>query len=142
MKNNIRNISFIFLFLIFASCDRNDKLIGTWERHSDAWAGMKVKVVKEGKSFKAVIIHATDSNKLGGFVEGDIKWKNIEKTTEKKYEIESLGKTPVMFTETFEPSYSLANLELVSDNEVYIRKFSKGTEWIGTEQKWKRVIEE
>jgi hypothetical protein len=102
---------------------------------------MKIQVLKDGESFKSTIIFTTDSNKLGGFVEGDIKWKNIKNTTKNKYEFEDLYKQGVIFTDKFETSYVLFNLEIISDDEILTRVFSKGTEWIGTEQKWKRIDE-
>lgn len=139
MKNFNQYLLILFSILYFSSCQKNDKLIGTWERYGDALAGMKIQVVKEGESFKAAIIYATDSNKLVGFVEGDIKWKNIKNTDENKYEFEDLAKEEVMFTDKFEPSYSLSYLEIISDDEIHTRGFSKGRELVGTEQKWKRV---
>jgi hypothetical protein len=140
MKSFKLNISIFLSILLFTSCQKNDKLIGSWERYDDANAGMKVQVLKEGESFKAAITFATDSNKLLGFVEGDIKWKNIKKTTENRYEFEDLYKRGVIFTDKFEPSYALTNLEIISDDEIHTRVFSKGTEWIGTEQKWRRIV--
>jgi len=125
--------------LLITSCQKKDKLLGSWERYGDMHTGMKIQVVKEGESFKASITLATDSNKIGGFVKGDIKWKNIKNTTENKYEFEDLRKKQVSLTD-FEPDYVLANLEIVSDDEIHTRVFSKGTEYVGTEQKWKRII--
>jgi len=135
-------MSIIFVsVLLFTSCQKKDKLIGKWERYGDEFAGMKIQVVKEGESFKSSIIFATDNCKLSGFVEGDIKWKNIKKTSENKYEFESLGKTQIMFSDKFLPEYNLTNLEIISDNEVQTRVFSKGTETVGTVQNWKRILE-
>ena len=142
MKTSNLIILLCLSIFLLSSCKNNDKIIGTWERYGDDFAGMRVKVVKEGEHIKGTIIFATDMSKeLLGFAEGDVKWKNIKKTTENKYEFEDLGKSPVGLGK-FQPSYDLTNLELVSENEIYTRGFSKGTEWIGTEQKWKRVNDE
>ena len=128
--------------LFFSSCQNNDKIIGTWERYGDVLEGMRIKVVKEGEHLKGTIIYSTDFSKERGFAEGDVKWKNIKKMTDAKYEYEDLKKTRVPYSDLFEPSYGLSNLELVSENEIYTRVFSKGTEYVGTEQKWKRVKDE
>lgn len=139
MKTYKLFLTSIFIILLLTSCQKQEKLLGSWERYGDRYAGLTVQVVKEGESFKAAIIFSPDSCKLNGFVNGDIKWKNIKNTTENKYEFEDLAKRQLIFTDKFEPSYTLANLELVSEDEIYIRLFSKGLEDIGTEQKWKRT---
>ncbi|MDP1623783.1 MAG: hypothetical protein Q8M08_15765 [Bacteroidales bacterium] len=139
----MKSVNLILFILIsislLTSCKKEDKLVGNWERYGDRFEGMKIHVVKEGESFKASIVFVTDSIKLGGFVVGDIKWKNIKKITDNKYEFEDLAKKQSIYTDKFEPSYVLANLEMITDDEIHTRNFSKGLEAIGTEQTWKRA---
>ena len=126
-----------FVGIFFLSCQNNDKIIGTWERYGDGLAGMRIEVVKEGNHIKGTIILEGD-NELSPFVVGDVKWKNIKKTTINKYEFEDLYKQGIS-TNITETRYNLASIELVSENEIYIRQFARGNEFIGTEQKWERV---
>jgi len=130
------------LILLFAGCNHGDRLIGKWQRFGDRYKGLQINVIKEGESFKAVIIQVTDSSRLDGFVIGDVKWKNIKQTQENKYELEDLSKSPVLFSDKFESSYDLTYLELVNQNELKTRGFSKGLEFVGTEQSWTRIMNE
>ena len=137
-----RKVFFAFLsLLLFSSCQNNDRIIGSWERYGDDWAGMKVKVVKEGEHLKGMVIFVTEANKLGGFAEGDVKWKSMKRMDRNKYEYEDLLKSVDRLGTIIETRYDLMNLELVSENEVSSRAFAQGDEWIGTEQKWRRIIE-
>jgi len=129
----------ILSIFLFASCQKEDKLIGTWERYGDDLAGMKVKVVKEGETMKGVIVFMPYKHR---FVEGDIKWKNIKKITKNKYEFEDLYKIADNWENIVEINYHWTSIELVSEDEIYTRRFAKGSESVGTEQKWRRVIEQ
>ena len=132
-------LGLLLISLFIVSCQKKDELIGDWERFGDSFSGLKIQVKKEGESFKAIIVETTDSCKsLGGFVVGDIKWKNIKNTEASKYEFEDLIKGEIT-AGRFEPSYDISYLELFSENELRTRGFSKGLEVIGTEQKWRRI---
>jgi hypothetical protein len=136
----IKPISLILLSIfIFQSCHQPDRLIGKWERISDRHKGMQILVKNEGVSFKAEIIATTDSNVLSGFVVGDIKWKDIKKISENKYEFQDLGKISIIFSDKFGSEYVMARLEIITDTLLQTRLFAKANEVTGTESKWKKI---
>ena len=76
MKTHKSFLTIIVLIFFLTSCQKEEKLLGKWERYGDRFTGLTIHVIKEGESFKATIIETTDSCKLlAGFVVGDIKWK-------------------------------------------------------------------
>ena len=50
---------FSFVLLLASNSFAQDKLIGTWERTGDDFAGAQVKVFKTGSTFKGKIVFAT-----------------------------------------------------------------------------------
>lgn len=139
--NTIKTLTFVLLnILFFSSCNHQDKLIGKWERYGDPLAGMTIEVTNVGGSFKAEIVAAPDSIQLSGFYVGDIKWRDIKKIEENKYEYVDLKKTGIPYTDPprFKSDNGLARLELVGDTIVKTRIFAKGNEDFGAETTWKR----
>ena len=136
MKKNI--ILFLSLTIIFLSCQRNDKIIGVWEREGDAFAGMKVEVIRSGNNLNGIIIYSPEYSKTRGFVENDIKWKDIKNIEVDSYEFKSLQKTTDNYGNIINVDYVLTRLE-IKNNIIKTRLYSKGSENIGTEQIWIRV---
>ena len=104
----MKPILFLLISFLFLSCNHQDKLIGKWERIGDRFSGMQIIVKNENGSFKAEMIKTTDS--IIGFVIGDIKWKNIKKITNDKYEFEDLGKKPTEYIDKFNLYYTPCQL--------------------------------
>jgi len=137
----IASIAFIlFNLLLFTSCNNQDKLVGKWERYGDPLAGMTIEITNIGGSFKAEIIASPDSVQQRGFFVGDIKWRDIKKIEENKYEYVDLKKTAIPYSEPirFQSENGLARLEFENDTIIKTRIFAKGNEAYGAETIWKR----
>ena len=130
----------LFNLFLFTSCNKQDKLVGKWERYGDPLAGMTIEITNIGGSFKAEVIASPDSVQQRGFFVGDIKWRNIKRIEENKYEYVDLKKTPIPYSEPirFQSDNGLARLEFKNDTIVKTRIFAKGNEDFGAETIWKR----
>ncbi len=127
----------LILITVTFGCQNRNPLEGEWERYGDDFAGMRILIENHDGSFKAEIIQIND--RIEGFEVGDIKWKNIKQINENQYEFEDLGKD-VIAKGVYKGSYDPCRLELISNMEIRTRLFSKGTEIIGTETKWRRIV--
>lgn len=130
-------ISVISLTLIYISCQQDHKIVGTWVRQDDAFAGMKVKVNKIGNVTNGKIIYLPNSMKMTGFEINDIKWKGIKNIEGNYFEFEDLVKGVDKYGNVGRVDYALTRL-LISNNVIKIRVYAKGEEIIGTEQIWVR----
>jgi len=132
----------LVLLLILNSCKQpQDKLIGKWVRYGDMLQGMCIEIQNEGGSFKAEIVSEPDSIMNSGFFVGDIKWRDIKKIAENKYEYVDLKKTPIPYSEPlrFKSENGLARLEVIGDTIINTRIFAKGDEVVGAETHWRKV---
>lgn len=111
-----------------------DPLEGTWERsgEGDRYEGIQVKVEKlDNGQYQAEIITLNELAKKDGFILGDIKWRNITKIKDKKYEFKDLGKSPAL--EWYECQMT------VSGDIIEARDVAENGEDFGSKQTWKRV---
>ena len=129
-------IIFLLISIFSISCNQQDPLIGTWERYGPYDPGMRIKILKTNNSMNAEIVKRADNDTT--FEVGDIKWKNITKVNDNRYEFSNLTKYPIPFGSLFENKYQDAYLTIVNDT-IKMRLSSKGNELGGTEQPWKRV---
>ena len=137
-KISPKNILIFSLILLF-SCKKSDQINGIWERQNDFFKGMRVEIKSLNDYPNGLIIFSPDSAILGGFVTADVKWKDIRKLNDKNYEFEDLTKSVDDLGKIHETEYSLSRLVFLNDSIITIRGYTKGKEWIGTEQTWKRV---
>ena len=130
----------LICILICSSCNHQDKLIGKWERFGDPLAGMTIEITNIGGSFKAEIITSPDNVLERGFFAGDIKWRDIKKIDDNKYEYVDLKKTAIPYSDPirFQSDNGLARLEFESDTIIKTRIFAKGNENYGAETIWRR----
>jgi hypothetical protein len=126
----------LLLTLFFINCNNPDPLIGTWERFGEFDPGMRIKIYKTNNSMIAEIVKRADKDTL--FAVGDIKWKNIIKVNDNKYEFFNLRKYYEQYGSLFQNRYEEAYLILVNDT-IKMRLFSRGNDILGTEQPWKRI---
>lgn len=129
------------LIAFVTSCKKTDKLVGIWERVGDnqRFAGMRIQVTEDGDSFRAVIVKATEKCNENGFFEGDVKWKNIKKTAENKYEYEGLLKDASDY-KVKSSFYSPYYLEIINDSLIYTRISSNGgADETSSEQNWVKI---
>ena len=115
-------------------------MIGKWERFGDPLAGMTIEITNIGGSFKAEIITSPDNVLERGFFAGDIKWRDIKKIDDNKYEYVDLKKTAIPYSDPirFQSDNGLARLEFESDTIIKTRIFAKGNENYGAETIWRR----
>lgn len=126
----------LLISVFFISCNHPDPLIGTWERFGEFDPGMRIKIYKTNNSMNAEIVKRADNDTL--FEVGDIKWKNITKVNDNRYEFVNLRKFYQEYGSLFQNRYEDAYLLLVNDT-IRMRLFSKGNDHLGTEQPWKRI---
>lgn len=142
----VNSISLILTaLLIFSSCHQpKDKLIGKWVRYGDTLEGMCIQIQNEGGSFKAEIISEPETIMLSGFFVGDIKWRDIKKIAENKYEYVDLKKAPIPYSNPlrFISENGLARLEVIGDTIINTRIFAKGDEVVGAETHWRKIQNE
>ncbi len=136
MKKLIFGIGLIFLF----SCNKKDRIIGTWERMGDEYKGLKVEVTQVGEKYIGKLIYVTDTAKYFGLEIQDVKWKNIVKANDTVYEFMDLAKGRDFFNNV-SSYYNDAYLTFISDDTVKIRQAIKANEPWGTQQKWFKIKE-
>ena len=125
-------------FLCFNALYAQDKLIGTWERTGDDFAGAQVKVFKTGSSFKGKIVFATQLMKEGCFAEGEIKWMNIIKAGKGYYEMDDLSKSAGDCSSWYAYKY----IEFTDDNNISITSMTTDPSTSGNFQTWKKISDE
>ncbi len=132
----------IFLIIFFiTSCTNTpkDKIVGVWERYDDRAAGTLVKVVKVDDHFEGKILKSSGELAEDGFVENDIKWRNIVKKTEDDFTGEDLTKAIDRFGKVQSSSYYEVYFEVIAEDILKITYLMKGTDEFGIEQSWKRI---
>ena len=134
MKKLIYGTLIIFLF----SCNKQDKIIGKWERIGDEYKGLRVEVTQVVNKYVGKLIHITDTAKYFGLELQDVKWKDIVKANNSVYEFKDLEKGYDLFN-IISIEYSDAYLTFISNDTIKIRQAVKGSEPWGTQQKWYRM---
>lgn len=143
-RKNQNIISFIIIllatFLITSCSDTNqDKIIGIWERYDDRAAGTLVKVEQINNHFEGKILKSSGELAEDGFVENDVKWRNIVKKTEDDFVGEDLTKAIDRFGKVQSSSYHEVRFEIIAEDILKIVYLMKGTDEFGIEQSWKRI---
>jgi len=140
-KTIILSVTLLITFFI-TSCTTNtnqDKIIGIWERYDDRAAGTLVEVEKINDYFEGKILRSSGELAEDGFVENDIKWRNILKNTEDDFTGEDLSKAIDKFGKVRSSSYHKVSFEVIAEDILTITYFVKGTDEFGIEQRWKRI---
>ncbi len=130
---------------IMTSCQtRTNDIVGVWERVGDYGEGSVVEVEKVGGFFQAKLIDFPLTGLMAemAFQKGDMKWRNVNFIQEGYYQGEDLLKIVNTQGEVVSTRYDPIHLELLSQNVLEIRAFAAGDEFIGTVQRWNRMIPE
>ena len=140
MRQIILIISISSFFLILSSCvNESDKIIGKWERTDDEFSGMVIEVKRHGNELRGEIIQNCTHPYCNRWIIGDVKWKNIKYIEENEFEFESLSKIASDNGIITETSYNLYKLELFGDSILKTQAYSKGSEFIGTKQSFRKI---
>lgn len=141
MKHKAIKLFFaVILFSIFSLTNvyAQDKLIGTWERTGDDFAGAQVKVFKTGSSFKGKIVFATPSMVEGCFGVGEIKWMNVIKAGKGYYEMDDLSKNGSDCSSWYAYKY----IEFTDDTHITITSMTTDPSTSGNFQTWTKISSE
>lgn len=128
---------FVLSFISLTNLCAQDKLVGTWERTGDDFAGAQVKVFKTGSTFKGKIVHATQSMIDGCFGVGEIKWMNIIKAGKGYYEMDDLSKSS-----SCESWYAYKYIEFADDTHITITSMTTDPTTSGNFQTWTKISDE
>ncbi|MBU2703617.1 hypothetical protein Ga0466249_004762 [Sporomusaceae bacterium BoRhaA] len=113
--------------------ERQDPLIGTWERYGDGAEGTIIRVTKIKDSYEGVLEEVTGKLKLINFKIGQKKWSQIKLDHDSIYR----GKDKTSYNETFED----VDMEIhIYSNELLVIDHEKETEF-GRHQTWKKLKE-
>jgi len=125
---------FVLSFISLTNVYAQDKLVGTWERTGDDFAGAQVKVFKTGSTFKGKIVFATQSMIDGCFGVGEIKWMNIIKAGKGYYEMDDLSKSS-----SCESWYAYKYIEFADDTHITITSMTTDPTTSGNFQTWTKI---
>lgn len=133
---------FIMLFSL-SSCTNEEekKIVGFWERYDDRAAGTIVVVEKVNGHFEGKIIRVSGELKEDGFVENDVKWRNILPKTDTYFVGEDLTKGIDKEGNVKLLSYDDVYFEIVAEDILRVTYYANGSDDFGKKQKWKRIRE-
>ncbi len=133
----------VVTFISSCKTHTND-IVGVWERVGDYGEGSVVEVEKVGSFFQAKLIDFPLTGLMSemGFQKGDMKWRNVNFVHERYYQGEDLLKIVNKQGEVVSTRYDPVHLELLSENVLEVRAFAAGDEFVGTVQRWNRMIPE
>jgi hypothetical protein len=134
MKGLLLSVAVIALCITCAK----DPIVGQWERFGDAAAGSVVRVEPIGNTHHGILLVSKGVLLDLGFVENDIKWRDIRPVSPNKWRGQDLIKVPDTSGSVLEAEYKDAYFTLLGDGVLEIRKFVEEEE-IGTVQKWRRI---
>lgn len=139
---NYKSLSLFFAIAILSLLSltnlyAQDKLIGTWERTGDDFAGAQVKVFKTGSTFKGKIVFSTQAMKDGCFDVGEIKWMNIIKAGKGYYEMDDLSKSS-----SCDSWYAYKYIEFSDDSHITITSMTTDPTTSGNFQTWTKISDD
>ncbi len=144
IKNwNIPLLCLLVLLLSLSSCTQEDKrkIIGMWERYDDRAAGTVVMVEKVNGYFEGKIIRASGELAENGFVENDVKWRNILPKTDTYFTGEDLTKGIDKDGNIKLTSYDDVYFEVIAEDILRVTYYADSSDDFGKNQKWKRIRE-
>jgi hypothetical protein len=127
------------LLFIMITCAQKDPLIGQWERFGDDAAGAIVMVEKVGDVYHGKLLLPVGMLTELGFTPNEIKWRDMEQVGDDKWRGQDLIKVVDFDGTIISAGYDDVYFTKLEKDVLEVRKFAKGTEIIGTVQKWRRI---
>ena len=129
---------FIPILLLMYGCIE-DPILGYWERFGDDAEGTVVLVEVIGQGYHGRLIKVEGVLKELGFVEDDIKWRDVVPVGPRKWKGRDLIKVVDQSGTIQSIAYKDVYFTLTDEGVLEIKKFVKESEIVGTEQKWRKV---
>lgn len=142
LKNwNVYLLYFLSILLCIASCTVEDqrKIVGVWERYDDRAAGTLVMVEQVNGHFEGKIIRVDGELAENGFVENDIKWRNILPKTDTYFTGEDLTKGIDKYGKVQSINYDDVYFEVIAEDILRVTYYANSSDDFGKNQKWKRI---
>ena len=116
-----------------------DPLLGQWERFGDEAEGAIVMVEKVGDVYHGKLLKPVGMLTELGFTQNEIKWRDIAQVGDDKWRGQDLIKVVDFDGTILSADYDDVYFTKLENDVLEVRKFAKGTEIIGTVQKWRRI---
>ena len=126
------------IVLLIIGCAEST-ILGKWERFGDDAEGAIVEVEIVGNMYHGKLLKSSGILDLFGFVEQDIKWRDMEQVGINKWKGKDLIKIIDEDKEIVSVEYKDVYFTLITDDILEIRKFAKEAHLVGTVQKWRRI---
>ncbi len=136
--NRLRRLTCVLASLVLLSAtppDLDYELEGVWVRVEDRYEGMRIQVYREEDAYVGRLLSVPPEAVSWGFKVGDMKWKDIEKYSEKNYTYRDL--TIRNAGASLYTHYDVMYLEFLSEDKIRTRDYLDNL-IVGSDQTWVR----